>query len=269
MPSDNEDKARDLVQAGAVITGDMVGAGVGLIFGGPVGAVLGAGAGSVLGAVAQELAGRVLGKRERARAGAVLVYAATAIRDALGSGERLRDDGFFEERDGRSSAQEIAEGVALAARDAFEERKLPFLGNLYANAAVHEEVDAHACATALRDATNLSWRQYTLLAAVGRNDRLPLPDVAISVGGTDWSSWGTRHELERLYTDGYFAASRRETTRLGLPLFNLALRDQKLSTRGFLIHQMLNLDELPDAEVLPLHAALADMPPRSGSTVGD
>jgi hypothetical protein len=261
MVRDDEAKARELVQAGSVIAGDMVGAGIGLIFGGPAGAVLGAGAGSALGAVASEFAGRVLGKRERERTGAVIAYAAAAIGEALGDGAQLRDDGFFVERDGRSSAREIAEGVALAARDAFEERKLPFLGNFYASAALDPALDAHLCAAMLRDATSLSWRQYTLLAAVGRSERLPLPGVEISLGGPDWATWGVRFEFNQLYEANYFAAPRKETPRARLPLFNLTLRDQRLASRGMVLHHMLNLDEVPDHDVLPLHDALALMRP--------
>lgn len=257
MTIDESDAGAQLVKAGLAIAGEVAGAGVGLLSAGPPGALVGAAAGAVLGQVAEEFGQRILGRRERARAGAVIIYAASAIMDGYKAGRRLRDDGFFEARDGRSSAEEIAEGVAMAARDAFEERKLPHIGYLYASAAFHSELDAHLCASVLRDARDLSWRQYVLLAAVHRGDRLPLPDIEIMLkDGRDWSGWGVRHELERLYWNGFIGAPSKKTGRTGLSLFNLALREQRLAHRGAILHSMLQLDEIPDEEILLLHKSL-------------
>ncbi len=255
--------ARRLLESGGVIAGDVVGSGLGFVFGGAAGAMAGSGVGSVLGALAGEASQRVLSDRERVRTGAVLVYAADAINRKLGSGARLRDDGFFERRDGRSSADEIAEGVALAARDTFEERKLPFLGHVFAMAAVEPELDAHLCAVVLRDAETLSWRQYTLLAAIDANDRLPLPDVDLSSQADSWTTWGIHRELMELYDAEYLTAPAKRTPRMHLTLHNFALREQRLASRGRVVADMLNLSVVPATDILEVHrllAALASAP---------
>jgi hypothetical protein len=264
MSTEDSDAGRRLVEAGSAITGDAAGAAIGFVFAGPLGAIGGAIAGSALGLAAREYGSRLLGYRERARAGAVIQHAAEAISEALGAGARLRDDGFFEHRDGRSSAETIAEGVVLAARDAFEEMKLPYLGRLYAQAAMHPELDAALCASVLRDATNLSWRQLVMIAAVGRNDRLPLPAVEVSLSGSDWSSWGASLEMGQLHEQGFMSGPTKYTEEIELPLINTALREQRLSNRGLILHQLLGLEYVPDGEVMAVHDLLAKGKPSDG-----
>lgn len=264
MGIEDNDAGRRLVEAGSAITGDAAGAAIGLVFAGPLGAIGGAIAGTALGVAAGEYGRRLLGSRERARAGAVIQHAAEAIAQELGSGARLRDDGFFEHRDGRSSAETIAEGVILAARDAFEEMKLPYLGRLYAQAAVHPELDAALCASVLRDASNLSWRQLVMVAAVGRSETLPLPAVEVSLSGSDWSSWGASLEMEQLHEQGFMSGPTKYTEGIELPLINTALREQRLSDRGRILHQLLGLDHVSDGEVLAIHDLLAKGKPSEG-----
>jgi hypothetical protein len=73
--------------------------------------------------------------RETKRIGATLTFAAAKIKERLDSGQNLRSDGFFDEdASNRAPADEIAEGVVIAAQREHEEKKLKFYGNLLASA---------------------------------------------------------------------------------------------------------------------------------------
>lgn len=147
----------DLVNAGAEIAGSTAGAAVGLVFAGPAGALAGAAAGPILsrtlGRVASEFGQRILGHRERVRAGAAVAFAAERLEALTRDGAAIRDDGFFSDLpDGRNQAREVAEGVLLAARSAYEERKVRHIGYLFATVAVLPEIDSGLAALALRRA---------------------------------------------------------------------------------------------------------------------
>lgn len=167
----DQDSGRGLIAAGVDVAGSVAGAGVGLVFGGSEGAIAGAVATPLatetLRWVATEVSRRVLGPRERSRAGAAVAFAAERLSVLGTEGAAIRRDGFFGEApSGRNAAREVAEGVLLAARNSFEERKVRHIGYLFANVAVLEDIDDALAAWGLGKAEALTWRQYVLLAAV-------------------------------------------------------------------------------------------------------
>ena len=81
---------------------------------------------------------RILAGREKARVGLVYGLAAHRIKERLDRGEQLRADGFFDAHiSDRSSADEIAEAVLIAAQKEYEERKLPYIANPFGLCGVH------------------------------------------------------------------------------------------------------------------------------------
>lgn len=110
----------------------MGGAAAGSLVAGAEGAVVGAGVGAAgqeaLLTIAQEIETR-LTARGAARVGVVLRIARDEISARLMNGEELRTDGFLtvDPRSRRAPSFELAEAVALAAQNAYEERKLPYL----------------------------------------------------------------------------------------------------------------------------------------------
>lgn len=114
------------------------------MIGGPLGA---------LGGVAVQRAARAvvvrLSRREEERAGAALVLIERDVDDREKRGERLRDDDFFDERDGmRPDAEELLEGVLCHAAQTYEERKVPLLARLYSGVAHDSAIpaaEASAC----------------------------------------------------------------------------------------------------------------------------
>lgn len=100
------------------------------------------------------------------RVGAAASFAAVSIDATIRSGATPRDDGFFDDGAGgeRPDAEEILEGVLIKARDAYEEKKVPLLGTLYAWIAFHEEISSSYANQLLGLATRLTYRQLVILA---------------------------------------------------------------------------------------------------------
>jgi hypothetical protein len=172
------ERATDLIEGGADLAGASIGAAVGLI-GGPELVVGGAAAGviatRVFRRVGSELHQRLLGPRHRVRVGAAFAVAAETIMSRLDAGEALRQDGFFDDRaHGRPASDEVLEGVLQAAGEAFEERKVPFLGKLYASVAFDDSVDRPQANFFIAVAERLTFRQVVLLAVIASGDVIPL-----------------------------------------------------------------------------------------------
>lgn len=167
----NEDKhigIRRLINTGAEIAGGAVGGALGFLAGGPTGAAL-LGAGSTAVAVAlmhigEEAAKRLLGPREQVRVGGVLAIAAGEIHQRLEQGESVRTDGFFEPKGGsRSDAEEVAESVLLKSQREPEEKKIPYMGHLFAAVAFDPQISAQLAHQIIKTAEHLTYRQLCIL----------------------------------------------------------------------------------------------------------
>jgi hypothetical protein len=100
---EESDRAAELIDAGSELVGATASGALGLI-GGPAGIAAGAAGGvvvtRVLNHIGAEVQQRWLGPRQRVRAGAAFASAIAEIGRRIDAGERLREDGFFDE--GRS-----------------------------------------------------------------------------------------------------------------------------------------------------------------------
>lgn len=204
--------ARDLIQTGADITGAVAGAAIGLI-GGPAGALAGAGIGvaasRVLTKAGLEIQRRVLGPREHSRIGAAAAYAVTATKQLLDAGATPRADGFFDAPPaGRSAADQLLEGVLTKARDSYEEKKLAYLGNLYASLGFHPEVSALYGNFLVTLAGELTYNQLVALAIGAANPQPQLlrmnalRDDDAALAALDNNSVGLITEVFSLYQRG-------------------------------------------------------------------
>jgi hypothetical protein len=174
-----ENSVRQVIEAGAELTGDLAACAIGFLLGGPVGGVVGAVGASAIKQTLIHLSGdavaRTLSRRERVRIGTVVTYAADKIRNKLANGATLRNDGFLDETaTGRSDADEVAEGIILISEREHEERKLPYYGNLLANLAFTPGVDRAYANYLVRTAQTLSYRQLCLLLLFVVKAKLPL-----------------------------------------------------------------------------------------------
>jgi hypothetical protein len=162
------DALEEFIGVASAMAGGLVGGTIGLVAAGPAGALAGGPAGTAvafsLRKVATELRQRFLSPRERVRIGTVFSYAIEKIERNLAGGLEIRDDGFFpEETLIRTPADEIYEGVLIAAQREYEEKKLKFYGNLVANIPFQKTVDRGRANFLIRIAERLSYRQLCLL----------------------------------------------------------------------------------------------------------
>src|SRR5207245_7578611 len=102
--------------------------------------------------------------REKVRAGAVLAIAAEEINQRIENGERVRSDGFFDEKpSSRSDAEEVAEGVLLKSQREPEEKKIPYMAHLLSSVAFDPEISAQMAHQITKAAEQLTYRQFCIL----------------------------------------------------------------------------------------------------------
>lgn len=171
MAKIKEEAIDTVAELGGSAAGAAVGAAIGSAVAGPLGAVGGALAGTVLEKgfqlVGAEIKKRIFSPREEQRIGSVYTYANQKINRNLVAGRMIRTDSFFESIDEeRSTNEEIFEGVLLAAQKEYEEKKLKYLGNLYANLPFNQSVDSRMANMLIKIASELTYRQYVALYVV-------------------------------------------------------------------------------------------------------
>ena len=152
--------------------GALAGMGIGSVIAGPLGAVGGALAGTAVEKTFQwignEIKERCLSKHENTRIGNVYECAYKKIHENLQHGKKLRTDDFYSETlDNRSSSEEILEATLLTAQKECEEKKLPYLANLYANINFDSTINREMANQLIKVASDLSYRQLVILYVIG------------------------------------------------------------------------------------------------------
>lgn len=156
-------KGKDLV---AKTTSSVVGAGIGLAVGGPTGAIIGA----IISPVAEDVLSRMLSYKEKSRIQKVKKFAETEIERIIATGATPKT-GFDSKK-----ASELFEGVLLKAKSTYEEKKLPYIANLFA-VAPFTNTPIENLNQSLITAENLSYRQLCLLEII---DRSQFEDLGLS-----------------------------------------------------------------------------------------
>ena len=247
---------RDVVETGELVAGSMTRAVAGLLFDPGSGALrLDDRLASCLRDAATSAADLPL-TWERARAGAVLAFAAELSVTRAHQGRGVRTDGFFSvSTAARSAAERLVEDVVQAARRTTEERRVRHLGYLIAEVAVSADIDVALASRALQLAESCSWRQLVFLAAVGRRDRSPLPLSPMDDEPRAWRAWGAREDVADLQGAGLLDPPP-AVARPGAVRPRLRPADLRLTRRGVLVHRLLALDFVREDDV---RAALADL----------
>jgi hypothetical protein len=253
---------RGIIDAGAELTGIAAAGAIGYFIGSPEAAAAAPLALVPVRIAIKEIAQRVLGNRERIRVGAALQYTAETYQERLADGDQVRTDAFFHEPPhGRSAAQDLAEGVLLAAQRSWEEKKVRHLGYLLGNIAFESIIDGQTANHALTLAQQLSWKQYVLLALIHTKDETPLPpgDAISGPRRPAWDAWSTFDELNQLITTNLIGGKPGTTPRLGLALASWELPDLRLSNGGLLLASLLRLDKITEEDRRPVRTSL--LPP--------
>jgi hypothetical protein len=242
--------AEVLVRAGAGLASDVapsvIGALAGTAIAGPAGTIAGAAVAPVIQGLLGDLAQRALGAQAQARVGEAAIYAVAEIHATVESGGSLRDDGFFGSEP--SSASEILEGVLLAARDSFEEKKVRYLGYLYATIACTDQISTYLANRLIVQAQRLTYRQLVLLAMIGDPaDRPQLPsDIEVPADGQlTLETIGYLHDLNELYQESMIGQA-------GRPIQTLvrATNAQEMAPvgLGLILAEAMKLDRIPSED---------------------
>lgn len=167
-PSEPNKGLRTLISGSAEIARGAVSGALGFFAADPLEAALFGAGGSVVAMilknVGEEASERMLGPREKVRLGASLAISASDIRERIEKGQKLRDDGFFEPKtDGRSDAEEVAEGVLQKAQREVEERKVPYMGYLLSNIAFDSDISPAMAHQIIKAFEQLTYRQLCIL----------------------------------------------------------------------------------------------------------
>lgn len=162
-------KLQELIERGTNVVGTTTGAALAAISGSPeIGVALTAiGATGIYQKVGGELADRWLAPREAARVGSVMARSVEILQAELEKGRTLRKDGFFDEQDGRSDAEEVLEGVLRKAQSEYEEKKLEYIAHMWASACLNEFFTPGRLNHMVKLAEQLTYRQFTILTMVG------------------------------------------------------------------------------------------------------
>ncbi|MCZ4300490.1 hypothetical protein [Microbacterium oxydans] len=189
-----------MIQSGAGALGIAAGAAAGTVVAGPVGAVAGAAAGALLQdgmkKVAGDVATRFTAQTEQARMGSLYVLAQNQIVQRLNGGQQPRSESFFRPRERkkakklRSEADELLEGTFLAARKAYEERKVELLANFYTNIVFRDDIDSGHANYILSLMESLTYRQLLGILIIGTGQ------LANSVRARDFRGSGALDQLQ-------------------------------------------------------------------------
>lgn len=216
--------------------------------------VLGSTVGQAFTGVGADFVERVLSPRQATRIEKVLELAAQEVRRQIDSGEPVPVDGVL----GRSGADanEVVEGVLLAARDEYEERKLPYLANQLASIAMSTGLSVDTAHRMIRDAESLSWLELRILSMVARPEEFPLP--ALGEGGhpETWPEETVVNTFLRLTEAGYLSTSQTITGRYNLPSFDVTPAGKRITRRGHLLVVSMDLKAIPADEVREIHETI-------------
>ena len=230
-----------------------VGAAIGL-FGGPPGAILGGFVGGAFSTAVRKLASemgkRFMGPREEARVGAVCALGAAEIVERINAGDKLREDGFFEEGEaGRSDAEEVWESLLSKCQREASERKLPYMGHLFAGLAFDATVDLDLAHQVISEAERLSYRQLCIVRVCALRESFNLRSKPYASRRQETVSLSKKRyavllECFDLYNRGFLGSPKTALT--ALQLVPSELRSQGI---GVVIHDLMRLDVIPDKDV--------------------
>ena len=243
----------EFLAAAGDATGALVGAGIGGSIAGLPGAAVGAMAGGVSSRLVQRLGQefnqRVLSSREDLRVGSVLALANAEFKERLEQGETLRDDGFFDpDESGRSGAEEVGEHVLLKCQREPEEKKLPYMANLFAAFAFRPDIDAQTAHHMIRIAEQMTYRQLCLIHLVSEKDKYKLRNTVFQDDdGYSVDLYSILLDIQSLVEQGYLHGDVK-FTHLG----NRIPAKLRLEPYMDFISSLMNLHDIPQEDIEPL-----------------
>jgi hypothetical protein len=258
-PDDDDRELSELIEDGADLVGALVGA-TGGIVAGPPGAVAGAFVGITISRACKNVAGRLIG-RERGRVGAAITIVEDDVRRRRQAGETPRDDGFFDERGGlRPDAEELLEGVLRVAAASYEERKVLYLGHLFAEVAFDASISTAEAQYIVRTADALTYQQLVALSVIAherehsddlinawvdRNEGTARPDPTLLV---ELDDLGSRQLVGLLSGGSVVQQGQTYETMQSLSTSTVGYGGLRLLPAGEVLVRLAHLDGVPQQE---------------------
>ena len=230
-----------------------VGAAIGLL-GGPPGAVLGGFVGGAFSTAVKKLASemdkRFMGPREQARVGVVCALGAAEIVERINAGDKLREDGFFEEGEaGRSDAEEVWESLLSKCQREASERKLPYMGHLFAALAFDGTIDLDLAHQIISEAERLSYRQLCIVRVFAVRESFNLKSEPYVSRGQE--TVGLRKKLYSVLLECFDLCNRgflgSPNTALTVP--QIVPSELRVQGIGVVIHNLMRLDLIPEKDL--------------------
>ena len=201
-----------------------------------------------------EMTSRKLSEREQLRFRRAAGFALARIQERLSGGDKPRNDEFFARDGGRSSAQELFEGVLVKSLGCYEERKVQYLGLLFANV-VFDNTSAQTANWMLMLIEQMTYRQLCIVAVLSRG--FPLREEPFTAG-----IMGMDDPRRKVYEDSALMTVLSETRWLlanGLALSHgsafiddlttIAPSTLGLTFLGHMLARILDLDRIPDEDL--------------------
>jgi hypothetical protein len=276
MSADDEDHgaALALIESGSDLAGAAAGGAAGFLVGGPGGAAAGGAGGVLLTRTLRRMGREVIhwrmGALEEVRVGAATDFAFDSIRARIMAGEVPRDDAPWREDAGRgrSAAEEVFEGVLRAAAESWEQRKVRYIGLLFASLAFRPDVDPAYANILLRLGQRLGYRALLLVAFFGRHtgeNGLIEIDIARDEAGRLPLPAGLAHDLDEIGELGLLGVYNKQHTAVLLAAQtaggpSLAMQHRlgqlTLTATGQDLHDLMRLDTVQGAELSEIWAGL-------------
>ena len=230
-----------------------VGAAIGLVDG-PPGVVVGGAIGGFFSMAVKKLCfemdSRSMGPREQVRVGALCALGAAEIVERINTGDKLREDGFFEEGEaGRSDAEEVWESLLSKCQREASERKLPYMGHLFAGLAFDHTIDLDLAHQIIPEAERLSYRQLCIVRVCAVRESFNLrsePYVSRGRETVDLSKklYPVLLECFDLCNRGFLGSP---NTALTVP--KIVPSELRVQGIGVVIHNLMKLDLIPEKDL--------------------
>lgn len=256
--SKNKDVIIDLVETGAEISGSIAGSVIGGLLAGPPGMIIGGATGPLLSKalkqVGNEIQQRLISPWEEIRIGAALTFALNKLNENQKSGMQIRTDIFEAKDHQRSDSTEIFEGIIINAQKEYEERKIKFLGCLFANICTNPNISKEHASQLIKTLSNSSYRQLCIMQYFQTKkangfSSTPIKDLSKNDSNTKFIKKGDLIiEIRDLHQKGLLTI----LSRINLIDDNsspIELDDINVSDSGILFCEMLSLSEISKEDV--------------------
>lgn len=168
---EEHNKFEAIIDTGSAVIGNAAGAALTNIVGITGGVLSGQIISHIIKKLGNEIFSRHLSPREKERIMEVLRIAVQKIDERIKSGEKIRDDEFFTDTKGRTSGEEVLEGILLIAQREHEEKKNIYYSNFLTNIAFDNSIDKSEANFFIKLIERLTYLDLCLLRFAALTDK--------------------------------------------------------------------------------------------------